>query len=66
MLKTVTCSFSTIKRAADEKGIKLSMAGQNPEADVVLRRVTGREVAVAARSLEGQLFLSLLICGAIG
>ena len=72
-IKTVTCSFYTIKQAADLHGIQLSMACSgrsdwvsNPEADVILRRVRQGEVAVQGRTLAGDLFLSLLVTGAIG
>ena len=73
MLKTVTCALSTIKSAADKEGIKLTLAclpsegntiGSNLEADVVLRRVNSREVAVQGRTMQGDLFLSLLVAGA--
>ena len=68
MIKTVTCSFSTIKRAADAHGIQLSgpVLPARAEADVVLHRVNAAEVAVRSRTLSGDLFLSLLVAGAVG
>ena len=59
MVKQVTCSLASLQRAAKDKGVVLGR-------DVTTRVVNEREVAVRADTLEGQLFLSLLICGAIG
>jgi hypothetical protein len=77
MLKTVTCSLLSICRAADKQGIRLQVAGRGngpvPNVDVILRPVTLRpvpigkcEVAIEGKTLAGQLFLSLLVAGALG
>jgi hypothetical protein len=63
MLKTVTCSLATVQRAATDQGIRVAQHNLDGTADVLVRPVNDREVAVHGRTLEGQLFLSLLVCG---
>lgn len=76
MIKQVTCGLSTIKRAAEDKGIGLAVDGwyeygdrgrvDHGTPDVHARTLPSGELAVEASTLAGQLFLSLLVCGAIG
>jgi hypothetical protein len=81
MLKTVTCALSTIRRAATDKGVSLAVDGWYESArpgevcdhgmvdagtpDVHARTLKDGTVAVRGGTLEGDLFLSLLVAGAI-
>jgi hypothetical protein len=66
MLKTVTCSLATVSRVAADQGISVAQHNLDGNADVLVRRVSDKEVAVHGRTLEGQLFLSLLVAGHFG
>ncbi len=66
MLKTVTCSLATVTRTAHDQGIRVAQHNLDGNADVLVKQVNEREVAVHGRTLEGQLFLSLLVCGHFG
>jgi len=66
MLKQVTCARATIERAATAKGIRLSAHNLDHDADVLVRQLNEREVALYGRTLQGKLFLSLLCTGALG
>lgn len=58
MAKHITCGPSVVRRAANE-------AQAQEGEDYELQPMTDGSVAVHARSLLGQLFLSLLACGAL-
>ena len=75
-IKQVTCGLNTIKRAATAKGLSLAVDGwyvggdggrvDNGTPDVSARTMGDGSVAVRGQTLAGDLFLSLLACGAIG
>lgn len=75
-IKQVTCALSTIKRAATAKGISLAVDGWYQDGDfgmvdsgtpdVSARTLPDGVVAVRGGTLAGDLFLSLLVCGALG
>ena len=64
MARQVTCALSTIRRVATAQGIRLATHNLDHDADVLVKPLNEREVAVHGRTLQGQLFLSLLVCGA--
>jgi hypothetical protein len=74
-IKQVTCALSTNKRAATAKGISLAIDGwyqdgdfgkvDNGTPDVSARTLPGGVVAVRGATLAGDLFLSLLVSGAL-
>lgn len=74
-IKQVTCALSTIKRAASAKGISLAVDGwyqdgdfgrvDNGTPDVHARTMQNGAVAVRGHTLQGDLFLSLLVAGAL-
>jgi hypothetical protein len=76
MVKTVTCGPGLLLRAAQNKGVSVAFAPRAgcPEGccsvvhDDVVAHPTGRkdEVVVRGQTLAGDLFLSLLVAGAIG
>jgi hypothetical protein len=66
MIKQVTCARVTVERVASAQGIKLSAPNTIDDSDVLVRELSGgREVALMGRTLAGDLFLSLLVAGAL-
>ncbi|MGH9920389.1 MAG: hypothetical protein ACRD6W_16165 [Nitrososphaerales archaeon] len=78
MLKTVTCGRGLLLRTARQKHIVVGEPGDGPHVDVVATPLRGHRVsadpakdepgeyALSGKTLAGDLFLSLLVCGAIG
>lgn len=74
-IKTVTCGLNTVKRAASAQGVSLAIDGwyqqgdfghvDNGTPDVHAKTMPGGVVAVRGASLAGDLFLSLLVAGAL-
>jgi hypothetical protein len=68
MIKTVTCGPSVLQREADRHEVTVAFAPTYPtDEDVYAKQIgASQEYVQEARSLEGQLFLSLMVIGAVG
>ncbi len=67
-IKQVTCAPATLTRAALQKGITVAFSRSLGSEDVIATPVPGKanEVALRGLTLQGDLFLSLMMVGAIG
>lgn len=66
MVKQVTCAPDTLTRAALRQGVSVAFSRSSGQEDVLALPVPGKpkEVALRGTTLQGQLFLSLLVAGA--
>lgn len=77
MLKQVTCGYHSLIRAASQKSVVVGFPGDGPYVDVTAVPLRGHRVstdpskdesgeyALQGKTLAGNLFLSLLVAGAL-